>query len=68
MDLEIAYDNVNREKLCKVLEKYDIKGKMVCVPWQQMKDGLQNYTWKEREGNEKTAGNQTRASNLQIYS
>ena len=33
MDVEKAYDNVNREKLCKVLEKYEIKGKMVCVPW-----------------------------------
>ena len=35
-----------------------------------MKDKLamENYTWEGEEGNEKTAANQTRASNLQTYS
>ena len=29
-----------------------------------MKDRLENYTWQGEEGNEKTAANWTRASNL----
>ena len=30
-----------------------------------MLDRLENYTWQRGEGNEKTAANRTRASNLQ---
>ena len=31
-------------------------------------DRLESYTWQREEGNEKTAANRTRASNLQTYS